>query len=81
MPRYIVGSVTGYTIGASGKNQRPVVTYFVLDTQTAHREVAVAPPLAGGGNWPGMRKARMVELAARLNAEHEAWAHENGYPA
>jgi hypothetical protein len=72
--RYIVTSVTGYTIGrinGHGGTRRDT-SYSVLDTAYAHREVARF--YAGiGAPSTGKRKARAEELAAHLNALDRAW--------
>lgn len=78
-PRYIVGSISGYS---ATRSSQASTSYYVLDTHVAHREVTTALSGAGNRAYTDAHRRRMMEdVAARLNAEHDAWARENGYPA
>lgn len=78
-PRFKVGGVTGWPIPAQNKLQSrvwgkavPATFYYVLDRGNNHEVV---------GQFIGNqhnKKERAEELAAKLNAEDEAWLAERG---
>lgn len=75
MERFAVHSISGYNM--SGK--RLTTTHSVLDGACCFREVASFKP-SGAVHRITARK-RADDLCAALNAEHDAWAREHGYPA
>ena len=81
MNRYIVNSIDGGTIDATGKlsprRGGPGPTYWIADTLDLYRPVYEYYPgeYIPWLNAPndGSRAARMRVICERLNAEHDAW--------
>lgn len=73
--RYVVRSVTGWSIIPSGaSSRRPGTIWSVHDSAICYQTVSVGSNAWWGGER-GERRAR--ELAARMNAEDDAYLKES----